>query len=70
MDTSFATERRRRENQPLAYIVDRVLETLATDGQQRARFLMIANQVPATISARVLYDPLRRRRSAWRNPDD
>ena len=61
MDTHFSADRRRRENAPLAQIIDRVLDALYVDGQHRARFLLMANQVPSTVGARVLFDPLRRR---------
>lgn len=61
MVTHFSVDRRRSENAPLAQIVDRVLDALYIDGQQRARFLLMANQVPSTVGARVLFDPLRRR---------
>ena len=61
MDMHFSADRRRSENAPLAQIVDRVLDALYVDGQQKARFLLMANQVPSTVGARVLFDPLRRR---------
>lgn len=61
MDTHSCADRRQSENAPLARIVDRVLDALYVDGQHRARFLLMANQVPPTVGARVLFDPLRRR---------
>lgn len=69
MDTHFSADRRRRENAPLAQIVDRVLDALYVDGQHRARFLLMANQVPSTVGARVLFDPLRRRNRPTANPE-
>lgn len=61
MDAHLSADRRRSENAPLAQIVNRVLDALDVDGQHRARFLLMANQVPTTVGARVLFDPLRRR---------
>lgn len=62
MGKHSSADRRMRENAPLAQVVERVLDALAADGQLKASFLLMANQVPSTVGARVLFDPLRRQK--------
>lgn len=57
-------ERRKDENEALSRLVDRVVHAYVVAGYDRARYLLKANQVPSTISARILFDEIHRRRSA------
>lgn len=52
-ETNFV-ERRKAENTSLSLLIDRVVELLNSTGESKARFLLMANQVPATVGARIL----------------
>lgn len=61
MDAPTLAERRKPENTSLSQLVDRVIYSLDYAGEAKARFLLAANQVPASVGARILFDPDRRR---------
>lgn len=62
MRPALLIERRREQNDSLSSMIDRIVLSIDSGGEDKARFLLIANQVPSTIGARVLFDPEHRRR--------
>jgi hypothetical protein len=58
------------KNNSLSSLIDRIVRAMDSGGEDQARFLLAANQVPSTIGARVLFDPGHRRHAASQFPDD